>query len=258
LKILTVILFALFIATEASADTGKIAIVTASELRCRQKPNIDSPIRQTFAFGMPIEIGAASPSVQTIEGRSSPWFSVDSLDCWVFGGFIIVTSAQPTDLELLVEDVIECGPRDGPSIPFEPLIIGDYYVAPTLAHLDPAVLGYPNTGALEIGKVTKASQELFFHGIMQGVYDLTGKWKRLDQLPKRSDNDVVGLKIVIDKQGPYYTSRNNSLDRLTVKRRCSKPSDIFYAGFYSPKTISSGAARISFPNMIGGAFWRRP
>jgi hypothetical protein len=232
----------------SSLFSREIGLVLSSSLFCRQEPNTSAVIQQSIPFGLPILLMESTTNKETVSGKSGYWYKTkySGQQCWVFGGFLQRTFLdEGSNFELIKENLITCnsGGGIGFGFLFEPIIIGDMYIAPSLTTYKD---DFTPVKSITIGSIKRSSQRIGFYKKYIGLFDQNGQWV------KRINYDSVEDKILYfeeDENGPYYKDNIESQSRNFAMNYCSskRNKDWFYEGYYTPSMITIEYAQTLFP-----------
>lgn len=207
---------------ESQAPNSSYGAVTASILRCRKNPSLDSPIVKAFAFGSIVRIGSDQKS------KTGLWYLLPADNCWLHSDYLIITQAD--NFSKLDPEMIACIATEAEIL--KPIFLfGNVYIK--LAEAFSWIVPSPMIKKVEIGNFSEEASAFKFTPRIAASYDPSGGW-----MGTSKDSKVWILNKKSEKSGNYFTQ--GKVSRVEAKAICAKnPSGSIESGiiatFYNLK-----------------------
>lgn len=214
------------------------AIVTASKLTGRQAPQRSASALTVYSFGDIVDIGAASPKAETIDGISAHWFRDAKSGAWLFGGYLITGTRQAKSPRALTVERVRCNFVCGGLSCFHTFsakLAGEYYVAPVA--LADYCVGMPNEKEIPCTGTVIGTYRLTQEGIefnrpeKIAAFDEAGTWIANEEKTKAAAQYLLSKSVYIalqkqrDASGEYYLYQGaKNVSRIETRKLCADGS----------------------------------
>ncbi|MCW7509752.1 hypothetical protein ND816_18025 [Leptospira levettii] len=216
-------------------EKDEFAIVTASILNSRKKPDVKSDLVGKFHFGSPILINTKDSFEDTVDGEKGKWIKEKVTNGYIFSKYYIITSGNIYKLKGVVDI---CNFPCGGSCfipPGDLYLVGNFYIEID-DHMDYLPEDRTPCSTIRIGTFKKDNEEYIFSSpIKYAGYNGKNNHCRITFL---SNLDKIGDKIILDhlkkpfnlkrmsdSKGPFYIINNKMIyDRSRYHEYCSEQS----------------------------------